>query len=203
MSYKPRLHLDALICAIDDVLVDVSASYREVVRQAVQLYLEYAIGLLPSAEPLLTPGEVTLLHKVGRFTNYWDLTATLVMYFVEMLPPVPVPTFPSKLHVPNIIAYLQLAGGRLQVSLDQLRAQKDITRLAREIAAAGGGLEGAHQALPGHNRHLLVASGNLPRPTWWAGFFKSCTWAQRCLSRFTNSRPCWPRPPATLSASHP
>ncbi len=165
MSYKPRLNIDALIFSIDDVLVDVSATYREVVRQTVQLYLEQAIGLPASKDkdkkPLLTADEVALLQKVGRFSSYWDLAAAFIMYFIETLPPVPVPTFPSKLHVPNILAYLQLSGGRLQISLDQLRQQKDIARLARDVATAGGGLDGTDAALPKTNRHLLVEGGNI------------------------------------------
>ncbi len=71
MSTKSRLNIDAMIFSIDDVLVDVSASYRQVVRQTVQLYLEQAIGLPPAKEPLLTAEEVSLLQKIGRFTNYW------------------------------------------------------------------------------------------------------------------------------------
>jgi phosphoglycolate phosphatase-like HAD superfamily hydrolase len=163
MRNKPRLNIDAMIFSIDDVLVDVSASYRQVVRKTVQLYLEQAIGLPPAKEPLLTAEEVSLLQKIGRFTNYWDLATALVMYFVEMLPPVPVPTFPSRLHVPALIAYLQVAGGRLKISLEQLRTQKNIPQMARDIAAAGGGLEGANAALPRVNRHLLVASGNVTK----------------------------------------
>jgi phosphoglycolate phosphatase-like HAD superfamily hydrolase len=163
MSYKARLHIDALIFSIDDVLVDVSASYREAVRQTVQLYLEQAIGLPPAKEPLLTVEEVILLQKMGHFVNYWDLAAALVMYFVEMLPPVPVPTFPSKLHVPALMAYLQLAGGRLKISPENLQTQKDIAQLAHDIAAAGGGIEGASASLPRMNRHLLVASGSLTK----------------------------------------
>lgn len=163
MSYKPRLQIEALIFSVDDVLVDVSPSYREVVRKTVQLYLEQAVGLPPTKEPLLTADEVSLLQKIGRFPNYWDLATALVMYFVEMLPPVPVPTFPSKLHVPALIAYLQLAGGRLKISLEQLREQKNIAQVAHDIAAAGGGLDGANAALPKMNRHLLVASGNVTK----------------------------------------
>lgn len=163
MSQKPRLQIEGLIFAIDDVLVDVSGSYREVVRRTVQLYLEQAIGLPETKEPLLTLDEVALLQKMGRFVNYWDLATALVLYFIEMLPPVPVPTFPSRLHVPALIAYLQLAGGRLKISLETLREQKNIAQLAGNIAAAGGGLEGANATLPKINRHLLVASGNLTK----------------------------------------
>ena len=133
MSHKPRLNIDALIFSLDDVLVDATNSYREVVCQTVQLYLEQAVGLPPARESLLTVTEVVLLQKLGRFTDYWDLATALVMYFVEMLPPVPVPTFPSKLHVPALIAYLQLAGGRLQISLENLRAKKTVDRTRSQI----------------------------------------------------------------------
>ena len=70
MSFKPKLHIDALIFSIDDVLVNVSASYREVVRRTVQIYLEQAIGLPTTKESLLTVAEVTLLQKMGHFTDY-------------------------------------------------------------------------------------------------------------------------------------
>jgi phosphoglycolate phosphatase-like HAD superfamily hydrolase len=163
MSFKPKLHIDALIFSMDDVLVDASASYREVVRKTVQLYLEQAVGLPTTKEPLLTATEVTLLQKMGHFTDYWDLATALVLYFIEMLPPVPVPTFPSKLHVPAIIAYLQVAGGRLKISLEKLREQKDIAGLAQKVAAAGGGIEGADAVLPKMNRHLLLASGSITK----------------------------------------
>ncbi len=161
MNYRPRLNIDALIFACYDVLIDVKYSYREVVRVAVQLYLERALGLKPSPEPLITAAEVLLLQKTGQFTNYWDLAKAFTMYFVELLPPVPAPTFPSKFHVPALMAYLQFAGGNLRITIDDLRAQKDIAQLAQNIAAHGGGLDGAHRALPTENRHMLVSSGKI------------------------------------------
>lgn len=163
MSYYPRLNIDALIFAINDVLIDVSRSYREVVCKTVQLYLEQTIGLPASGQPLLMPDEVTWLQKAGHFTNYQDLATAFIMYFIELLPPVSTPTFPSRVHVPAIIAYLQLAAGRLGIGIDALREQKDIAQLARQVAAAGGGLEGAHAALPKINRHLLVNEGAITK----------------------------------------
>ena len=160
---KAGLNIDALIFALPDVLIDVSGSYREVVRQTVQIYLEQAVGLEPSSESLLTPDEVVLLEKVGGFTNYPDLAAAFIIYFIEALPSVPVPTFPSKFHIPAVLAYLQLAGGRLQLSIDKLREQKDIAHLAQIVVAAGGGLDGAHAVLPKENRHLLVDFGEITR----------------------------------------
>ena len=118
---KPKLNIDCLIFASNEVLINVDHSYRAVVGPAVQTYLEQAVGLPGSSEPLISPAEVVLLQKKGRFTSYWDLTTALVMYFVEMLPPVPVPTFPSRFHIPGLMAYLQMAGGNLRVSIDKLR----------------------------------------------------------------------------------
>ena len=162
-DYGPRLQIDALITPINDILVDVSLSHREVVRQTVQLYLERAIALPASETPLLSADEVSLLQKVGNFTNYWDLAEAFVLYFIELLPSMPQPTFPSKVHVPALLAYLQMSGGRLNMPLDDLRAQKNIAKMAQDIAAAGGGSDGANKALPRTNRHLLVSDGDITR----------------------------------------
>jgi phosphoglycolate phosphatase-like HAD superfamily hydrolase len=169
---KPRLNIDALLFSCNDILIDVKSSYREVVRKSVQLYLERAVGLMPSTEPLLTPEEVLLLQKLGQFTNYWDLTSAFIMYFIEMLPPVPTPTFPSKFHVPALVAYLQFAGGNLRISVDKLREQRNIAKFAREVADAGGGLDGAHRALPKENRHLLICDGDVIKTNIVARIFQ-------------------------------
>lgn len=189
MSYKPTLNIDALIFALDDVLIDISQSYREVVRQTVQVYLEQTIGLKPSKEPLLTLEEVTLLHKAGHFTGYQDLATAFIIYFAEQLPPVPVPTFPSKIHVPAIIAYLQLAGGRLGINIDELREQKDIPELARSIAEAGGGMAGAHAALPKENRHLVVDEGKITKSNLVGRIFQELYLGKRLFEQIYEEPP--------------
>lgn len=163
MSYRPRLTIDALIFNGYDVLIDTRYSYREVVRKTVQIYLERALGLAPSKESLLTADDVLRLQQAGNFSGYWDLTQAFILYFIEMLPPVPAPTFPSKFHVPALIAYLQLSGSNLRAGIDQLRAQCNVAKFAQNVAAAGGGLGGAHRALPAENRHLLVADGDITK----------------------------------------
>ena len=162
-KHRPRLNVEALIFSCYDTLIDAGLSYREVVRKTVQIYLEQALGLTPSKETLLTSEEVLLLQKRGNFPNYWALTDAFVIYFIEMLPPVPAPTFPSKFHVPAIMAYLQFAGGNVRVSIDWLREQKNIGQFATDVAATGGGLEGAHQVSPKKNRHMLVSSGSVTK----------------------------------------
>ena len=159
--YTPKLALDALIFSCNEILINVSFSYQTVVGEATHFYLERALNLKPSLVPILTPDEVTELQKVGQFTSYWDLTTAFVMYFVELLPPVPIPTFPSKYHVPALMAYLQIAGGNLRLDVDSLLEKKNIAQFAQAVADAGGGIDGAHKVLPKENRHLLIASGSL------------------------------------------
>ncbi|MCB0179622.1 MAG: hypothetical protein KDI62_15430 [Anaerolineae bacterium] len=62
---KPKLNIDCLIFASNEVLIDVDHSYRAVVGPAVQTYLEQAVGLPPSSEPLISLAEVILLQKKG------------------------------------------------------------------------------------------------------------------------------------------
>ena len=172
MSYSPRLNVDALILPLSDVVIDTSLTYREVVRQTVQLYFERAVGLASSTESLLTSAEVTLLQKQANFTSYWDLTAALVMYFIGLLPPMPSPTFPLSTHVPALLAYLQIAGERLNTSIEVIREQKNIAQLAQDVAEAGGGLRAAVKILPRTNRHLLVMRGNLTEANLVARIFQ-------------------------------
>lgn len=163
MTYRPRIETDALILARNDVLIDVSRSGPETAAQTVQTYLEHAIGLLPGSEPLLTPDEVCWLYRQGHFCDYQAAATALIIYFTELLPPAPYPTFSSKYYMPAIIAYLQLAGSRLPMGIDDLRRQKDMRQLTGQINQAGGGLDAADQILPRRNRHLLVADGDITR----------------------------------------
>ncbi len=159
---RPKLTIDTLIFSLNDVIIDVSYSYQAVVRKTVQLYLE-SMGLTPSKQPLLTADEITCLQRIGHFTDYWDLTIAFIIYFIELLPRVPSPTFPIKFHVPAMMAYLQVASAHVKMSIDELCNQKNIEKLARDTAAAGGGVNGTSRCLPSYNRHLLVASGPITK----------------------------------------
>lgn len=162
MSDSARLKkLDALIFDLDGVLIDVSHSYREAIRQTVQLYLERCLGLSPSDRPLLTEDDVETLKLAGGFNNDWDVTSAFVAYFLEMLPPVMVPTFSLRRDVPSMLAYLQAAVYHLHYSTDQLRAWKNIPRLAQQVSQAGGGQAGLKKALNSQNTHLLLSRGTI------------------------------------------
>jgi len=173
-DFRPRIHIDALIFSLNDVLVDVSYSHHQVVRKTVQIYLERALGLPKSSQMLVTPEEVIYLQRVAGITNYWDLARGFIGYFVSLLPAVPVVTFPIRFHVPAIMAYLQTASARLQADFETLKAQKDIKKLAQQIAKAGGGLDGLYKILPNTNRHLVVATGEITRINLVGRIYQEC-----------------------------
>jgi HAD superfamily hydrolase (TIGR01548 family) len=159
-----NLPVDALIFDIDGVLVDVSNSYHETIIQTVDLFFNTGLGLRYEGEevPLLGKNEVELLRMTSGFSNNWDLTTAFIIYFLEMLPPLAAPTFPLRRHVPAILAYLQMTGGgHLPVTMDQLRRNKDIRRLARRAVTVGGGPSSIDKVLTHRNRHLII-TGDSP-----------------------------------------
>ncbi|RME44726.1 MAG: TIGR01548 family HAD-type hydrolase [Caldilineae bacterium] len=161
---KHNLPLDALIFDMDGVLVDVSASYRQAIIQTVNRFFDTGLALDYDGEPvsLLDAEDVDALKLAGGFNNDWDLTRAFIIYFLEMLPPLPMPTFPLRRHVAAILAYLQVArGGHLPVTMNLLRQNKDIPRLARRVQAAGGGLPAIERVLTQRNRHLIETGDNL------------------------------------------
>ncbi|MDM8531020.1 HAD hydrolase-like protein [Anaerolineales bacterium HSG25] len=159
--YRPKLNIDALYFSLNDIVIDVRYSYQQVVRKAVQVYLEQTFALPPSKDSLITLEEVIHLQRVGGIANYWDLSRAFIAYFMSLLPDVPVVTFPIRFHVPAMLAYLQTAAARLHVDINELKAKKNIDQLTLDTVKAGGGLDGLYDALPDVNRHLVIASGNI------------------------------------------
>ena len=75
-----------IIFDMDGVLIDVTGSYREVVRRTVNLYLEKILGVKIINENWLTLSDIDFVKKSGGLNNDWDLTynilnTILVEYF--------------------------------------------------------------------------------------------------------------------------
>lgn len=154
------LRLDVLIFDIDGVLVDVSASYRDATRRAVQLYLESALGLARSDAELISRADVAAFKLAGGFNNDWDLTTGLLEYFVAMLDAPALPhTTPRTCG--EVIAFLRQAGKHVHTTVESLHAQKNIRAFAETLRAAGGGLAAVRQILGARNAHLIFAEGEV------------------------------------------
>jgi phosphoglycolate phosphatase-like HAD superfamily hydrolase len=63
-----------LIMDMDGVLIDVSGSYRDVVRHTVQYYLRGVIGADCVPAEALTPEDISAIKKSGGLNNDWELT---------------------------------------------------------------------------------------------------------------------------------
>ncbi|MBN2323393.1 MAG: HAD hydrolase-like protein [Spirochaetes bacterium] len=73
MSEKPLLILD-----MDGVIVDVTGSYREVVRRTVLCYLSEVIGADGLSRESVTLGDIAAVKNSGGLNNDWELTYELI-----------------------------------------------------------------------------------------------------------------------------
>ncbi len=73
MKEKPLFILD-----MDGVIVDVTGSYREVVRRTVLCYLEEVVGVRDLAERSVSFEDVSAFKKYGGLNNDWELTYELI-----------------------------------------------------------------------------------------------------------------------------
>jgi HAD superfamily hydrolase (TIGR01548 family) len=73
MKEKPLLIMD-----MDGVIIDVSGSYREVVRHTVQHYLRGFIGAECVPSDAVTPEDVSAIKKSGGLNNDWELTYAIL-----------------------------------------------------------------------------------------------------------------------------
>ncbi len=79
-----------VIFDMDGVLIDVSKSYREAVRQTATLFFNPARAseLLP--EPLFPLSDLAALKQSGGLNNDWDLTCLVISMLFSMLPLAPI-----------------------------------------------------------------------------------------------------------------
>ena len=72
-----------IIFDMDGVLIDVSGSYREVVRLTVDLYLQSVLGARQLCEGYLSLSDVDRIKKSGGLNNDWDLSYAIINCILE------------------------------------------------------------------------------------------------------------------------
>jgi HAD superfamily phosphatase len=93
MSHRGRVQMSEeikslLIFDMDGVLVDVTRSYRETVRQTSRLFFNGAGGWESLPEPLFSLVELAEVKRLGGLNNDWDLTFRIIsMLLTKVLKP--------------------------------------------------------------------------------------------------------------------
>jgi len=83
--------MDILIFDMDGVLIDVSSSYRETIRQTILIYLKKCLGLEIGVRGSISKEDIALFKSAGGFNNDWDLTSGFLLYLLAFsgIPPLP------------------------------------------------------------------------------------------------------------------
>lgn len=76
-----KIDVDAVVFDIDGVLVDSSRSFRKVIAKTVQFYFENILKFKGN-EQLVKQEEIKLFKDVGGFNNDWELTESLVLFYL-------------------------------------------------------------------------------------------------------------------------
>lgn len=83
-----------IVFDMDGVLIDVSGSYRETVRQTARLFLQGAKGFEYLPDPLFPLVDLARLKQTGGLNNDWDLTSQVLSLLFAL---VKTPAVPSAL----------------------------------------------------------------------------------------------------------
>jgi phosphoglycolate phosphatase-like HAD superfamily hydrolase len=70
---------------MDGVIIDVSASYRDVVRRTAGLFFQPARGAERLPDPLFELSDLAALKQSGGLNNDWDLTFELISLFFSLI----------------------------------------------------------------------------------------------------------------------
>ena len=70
---------------MDGVVIDVSASYRETVRQTVKLFFEPSQGSSLLPDPLFDLGDLASVKQSGGLNNDWDLSFQIINLLITQV----------------------------------------------------------------------------------------------------------------------
>ena len=70
---------------MDGVIMDVSASYRDVVRQTARLFFQPARGAEKLPDPLFELSDIAAVKQSGGLNNDWDLTFEVISLFFSLI----------------------------------------------------------------------------------------------------------------------
>jgi phosphoglycolate phosphatase-like HAD superfamily hydrolase len=163
MGYNRNGKKSLVVFDMDGVLVDVTASYREVTRLSVIFYLRDVIGVHIPNNTFLTLSDIASIKKSGGLNNDWDLTYAIINGYLNQalqnIDPCTIKKLSNLGEIEDDARMLE-AFQRIMRSCDLSALQKLLIQgNVRELHIKTGGQEGG--ASPFLLNHRDVLSGNI------------------------------------------
>ncbi len=158
------MDVDILIFDMDGVLIDVSGSYRETIRQTILIYLKMCLGLeIEGIRGSISEEDIALFKSAGGFNNDWDLTSGFLLYLLAFSG---IPPLPRRKRFNSILKTLQ----HLKTKSSSLCPRpvirlnrKDLSVFLKKVKSLGGGLRGVRRASDGSWNGWVYSSGDLDK----------------------------------------
>ena len=89
-GYKKNMKKNAapkalIVFDMDGVIIDVSESYRNTVRQTARLFFKSAVSWKSLPDPLFSLTDLARVKQSGGLNNDWDLTFLIINLLVVLL----------------------------------------------------------------------------------------------------------------------
>jgi len=163
MKNRSPFSLDLLIFDMDGVLIDVSKSYRETIRQTVLIYLRMCLGFETWTRGLISKEEIALFKSAGGFNNDWDLTSGLLLYLLSFSGIPPLPKRKKFNSILKTLQYLKTKSSSLYPRPTIRLNRKHLSAFLEKVKSSGGGLKGIRRTLTGSWNGWICRSGDLDK----------------------------------------
>ncbi len=155
--------MDLLIFDMDGVLIDVSRSYRETIRQTVLIYLRKCLGLKIGIRGLISEDDIALFKSAGGFNNDWDLTSGFLLYLLAFSGMPPLPSRKKFNSLLKTLEYLKTKGSAFSSRPVVRLNRKHLSVFLDKVKSLGGGLKGVRRTLDGLWNGWVYRSGDLDK----------------------------------------
>ncbi len=155
--------MDILIFDMDGVLIDVSKSYRETIRQTILIYLKMCLGLEIRIRESISKEDIALFKSAGGFNNDWDLTSGSLLYLLAFSGIPPLPKRKNSNSILKTLQYLKTKSSTLYSKPVIRLNRKHLSAFLEKVKSLGGGLKGVRRALDGSWDGWVYRSGDLDK----------------------------------------
>ena len=155
--------MDLLIFDMDGVLIDVSRSYRETIRQTVLIYLRKCLGFEIGIRGSISKKDIALFKSIGGFNNDWDLTSGLLLYLLSFSGIPPLQKRKKFNSIFKTLQYLKSTSLNLYPRPTIRLNRKHLSAFLEKVKSSGGGLKGVRRALAGSWDGWVYRTGDLDK----------------------------------------